>query len=50
MSADQIAENFSLDEACKIATCDKCGKNFDVDFYGDIQDHFLSHEKRREVN
>lgn len=40
MSADQIAENFSLDEACLIATCDKCGLKFNVDFMGDIKDHF----------
>jgi len=31
MNADEIADNFSLDEACKIATCDNCGFKFDID-------------------
>ena len=41
---NDIAENFTLDKACKIATCDKCKQKFDIDFYGDIKDHYKKHQ------
>ena len=30
MNSDQIAERFSLNEACDLAECDKCGEKFDI--------------------
>lgn len=41
MSAEEITENFSLDEACLIATCDHCKKQFNIKYFGDIRAHFL---------
>jgi len=41
MNADEIAENFSLDEACLIATCDKCKQKFFINLgLGYLEEHF----------
>ncbi len=42
---DEIIDNFTLDEACLIATCDKCKQKFDIDYMGDIKDHYNLHKE-----
>ncbi len=49
-SIDEISETFSLDESCEKATCDICGEEFFVKFFGDIQEHHKSHKVKRLVD
>lgn len=43
LTNDPIPDNFSLNEECEIATCDHCGKTFDVNKgYWRLEDHYIS--------